>query len=239
MTTPSDPNQPGGYGGQPGYGQQPGGFAQQPGGPGDQPGYGGQPGYGQPAPGQPGYPAPGQQPGYGQAGYGQQPGPGLPNFPAAPPPSEGPRTTMAPPTTMTVAFWCYIVAAVVSIVASLVLFGQKPSLINQLQTGNTTLTPDQARTAANLGLTVGLVIAIIVAGLFVLFAFKLRAGRNWARIVMLIIAILSLLSLLTGASGGGVSALGLIGDLAAIVGAVFSFLPASNAYVAAVKQSRG
>jgi uncharacterized RDD family membrane protein YckC len=65
MSNPYPPSQPedpsGGYGQQPGYGQQQPGYGQQP------PGYGPPPGYGQPQPG------PGGPQGYGYGyGYGQQ-----------------------------------------------------------------------------------------------------------------------------------------------------------------------
>jgi hypothetical protein len=77
--TSQPPQPPGGYG-QPGFGQQPGQPGQQPAQPGygQQPPYGQQPSYGQ----QPGYGAPsqpsGQQSPYGQPGYGQQPAYGQP-----------------------------------------------------------------------------------------------------------------------------------------------------------------
>jgi hypothetical protein len=79
--TSQPPQQPGGYGHQPGEGEEarrPDGGQSAP--EQGQPGYGqqppsyGQPGYGQ----QPGYGAPYGQPSYGQPGYGQQPGYGAP-----------------------------------------------------------------------------------------------------------------------------------------------------------------
>lgn len=220
MTTPSDPNHQPGFGQQPGYGEQPG-YGQQ------QPGYGQQPHYGQQQQG--GY----QQPG----GYGNS---GLPGFPAAPAPVDnGPQPTFTPPTTVNAAFWCYIVGAVAVVVGALLFLGQKQTILDTLRNNNNAgLTESQLEAAANTGVTVGLVFAIIVAALYAFFAFKMRAGRNWARIVLLIVAILALLSLLTNLSNGTLPVLTLIGDLAAVVGAVLSFLPASNEYVAAVKRSR-
>ncbi len=51
-----------------------------------------------------------------------------------------------------------------------------------------------------------IVLSLMFAGLYVLFAFKLRVGRNWARIVLTIVAALALLSLLLGGAGSRSSA---------------------------------
>jgi len=57
--------------------------------------------------------------------------------------------------------------------------------------------------------------AVIIAGLYLLFAYKLRAGRSWARIVLTIIVALHLLILIFILGGTLVS---YIGALAAIAG---------------------
>jgi hypothetical protein len=187
----------------------------------------------------------GQQPGYGQQqqpGYGQQQGYGQQGYPSAPPIAEQ-ATGPAPqqPTTILVSFWCWIVAAVLGLVGALILFGEKGSLNAAAQSrlatsGNTDITPTQVSAVVN-GIIVGaLVAAIIVGALYVLFAFKLKQGRNWARIVLLIIAILDVLSLLV--NGGGTGVLGWIGVVVAVVGAVTSFLTPSSQYIAAVKAQR-
>jgi hypothetical protein len=161
---------------------------------------------------------------------------GLPNFPAAPPPSEGPAQVYTPPREIMAAFWCYVVAAVVILVGGVLSLGAKQTLVDSLQANNTNLTPTQIDQLASGTLTVLLVVAVIVAALFLLFAFKLRAGRNWARIVLAIIAVLELISLLNGR--GSASVLSYIGILAAVIGAVLSWMPNASAYVSAVKRSR-
>ena len=191
MTTPSDPNQSGGPGDQPGYGQQPGGY----------------------------------------------PSSGLPSFPAAPPPTEAPRQTFTPPTEVQASFWCFIAAAVVVLVGGLLSLGARQQIVDTLRANNTgNLTADQLNQVASVTLTVLLVVAVIIAGLFVLFAFKVRAGRNWARITLAIIAILDLISLLN--SRGSASILSYIGVIAAVVGAILAFTPKASEYMAAVKRAR-
>jgi hypothetical protein len=168
--------------------------------------------------------------------YGDQQS-GLPRFPSAPPPMEGETRTITPPTEITVAFWCYIVAAVVTVVGGLMVLGARQQIMDAVRSAGNggNLTPQQLDAAANLAIGLAVVLSLVFAGLYVLFAFKLRAGRNWARIVLTIVAVLELLSLVT--SNGGGSALRYIGDLAAIIGAVLSYLPNSNAYFATVKRN--
>lgn len=172
---------------------------------------------------------PDQQPDHG---YGQQ---GLPNFPAAPPAMDVPRQTYTPPTEIQAAFWAYIVAALVGVIGALMLFGARQQLLDAARTSSPTLTEDQLNSVVSITIGSIVVVGLIFAALYVLFAFKLRAGRNWARIVLTIVAVLALLSLLIG--GAGSSVLRLVGDLAAIVGAVLSYMPNSNAYINAVKQT--
>jgi hypothetical protein len=163
---------------------------------------------------------------------------GLPNFPSAPPPSDyGQRQpAYAPPTEIMASFWCYIGAAVLVVVGGLLYLGDKQTVLDTLRTANnTSLTESQLESLASVTVALVAVFAVIVAGLYALFAFKLRAGRNWARIVLTIIAALDLLGLLSGRGG---AAVGYIGALAAVVGCVLSYLPNSGRYFAAVKASR-
>jgi hypothetical protein len=166
---------------------------------------------------------------------------GLPNYPSAPPSgdmgyaqNQQQQPAFAPPREVTVSFWCYIAGAVIVLIGGLFYLGSKQTVLDTLRNNNTsTLTDTQLQAAANLAVGLVVVFAIIIAGLYVLFAFKLKAGRNWARIVLTIIAALNLLSLLSGGT-----ALSYIGTLAAVVGCVLSYLPNSSAYFAAVKRSR-
>jgi hypothetical protein len=168
---------------------------------------------------------------------------GLPNYPSAP--SSGDmgyqqqqQPTYAPPREVTISFWCYVGAAAIVLIGGLFALGLKQSILDSLRNNNTTgLTESQLQAAANLGVGVALVISVIIAGLYLLFAFKLKAGRNWARIVLTVIAAIDLLSLVSIARQGG-SPVSYIGALAAVVGCVLSYLPNSSAYFTAVKASR-
>ena len=69
---------------------------------------------------------------------------------------------------------------------------------------------------------------IIGGGLRVLFAVFMLRGRNWARIVLLIVAVITVLASFTAIVSGDV--IQLIALLVVIVAAVLMYLPASNAY---------
>jgi len=164
---------------------------------------------------------------------------GLPSFPSAPPANEYDQQRQpagAAPTELVAAFWCYIGAAALVLIGGLLYLGDKQAVLDALRTANTTnLTETQLESLASTTLAIVVVAAAIIAGLYALFAFKLKAGRNWARIVLTIIAAIDLLALVTGRGG---AAVGYVGALAAIVGCVLSYLPNSSAYFAAVKAAR-
>ena len=81
----------------------------------------------------------------------------------------------------------------------------------------------------------------VFAGLFVLFAVKMRAGRNWARIVITIYTAMGVWSFLTAIAGSGAE-LELIWSLAevafGVTAVVYMFRPESTKYFAEHKQRR-
>ena len=137
-------------------------------------------------------------------------------------------------------FWCWLVSALLWLVGGLLIIGQRQNLINALRQANNNtpnhLTDAQIQHAVTVSITGVVVVAVIIAALFALFAFKLRAGRNWARIVLTVIGVLALLDLIMRAHAS--TALSYASGILAIVAAVLSYLPRSNAYIAAVKHAR-
>jgi hypothetical protein len=128
----------------------------------------------------------------------------------------------------------YLVAAilgVVGIVLSLVLLpatidAATQSAIRAAQ-GQDTQGVDYA--AVGRGIAIGatvlaVAIQVVLIVLTVVFARKMNQGRNWARIVLLVLAVLQLFGVL-GAFGVGALQFVLL-----VVAAILSFLPASNAW---------
>jgi hypothetical protein len=81
----------------------------------------------------------------------------------------------------------------------------------------------------------------IFAGLFVLFAYKMRAGRNWARILLTIYTVWGAMSFLTAMASSGAD-LQLMWSLAeaafGVTAVVYMFRPESTKYFAEHKQRR-
>ncbi|SEB15054.1 hypothetical protein [Leifsonia sp. 21MFCrub1.1] len=173
-------------------------------------------------------------------------------FPAAPPPppSSPPAAGVpgastvaptAPPTTVNIAFWLYIVGAVLSVVSGIitiaVVSGSRADQVRIIEQQGGDLKGLTAQQVADASVTFlvtwSIVTLIFWAIVFVLFAYFMRRGANWARIVLTVLTVLSLLNLLTGFGTG------LLQVLATIVAVVLMWLRPSSAYFAAVKAAKG
>ncbi|WP_206784973.1 hypothetical protein [Amycolatopsis sp. MtRt-6] len=160
-----------------------------------------------------------------------------PNHPQSPA-SLGQAPAPPRPGTIEGAFWAFIAAPVIGLIGGLLIFADRDRIAAGLRDtdrqrgGN--LTDAQLDQVVTVTMITAVVIAVVIAGLYLLFAFKLRAGRNWARIVLTVLAALQLLSVLTGQSTIG----GYVAVLAAVVGVVLSFTGPSNAFFAAAKGQR-
>ena len=141
------------------------------------------------------------------------------------------------PGTVEAAFWIYLVSGVLTLALTLLVFTQagKQAIQNAVrQSGSTqNMSEDQLVQTAQIVAVAAAVIGLAIA---LLFAFKMRAGRNWARIVLTVFAVLSLLSLFGVRTG--TSFTDFIGPIVSLVALVLMWLPASNEYFAAAKRRR-
>lgn len=172
----------------------------------------------------------------------------LPPAPAAPgafpsysgsaaPVVERPTTT---PTTINVSFWLYIASAVLSVVSGIVALslvsGTRQTVIDQLERQGTTLQGQNIQQLADTAIAVGIGVLIVTtifwAIVFVLFAFLMRRGANWARIVLTVLTAISLLNL------GSAFGIGFAQVAAAVAAAILLWLPASSQWFAAIKASK-
>ncbi|NKX51421.1 hypothetical protein HER39_12750 [Arthrobacter deserti] len=245
--TPSEPGNGQPQGPAPGRGQQPPQYGQ------NLPQYGQQaPQYGQQAP-QYGQQAPqyGQQaPQYGQQApqygqnlpqYGQQygyqkPMPGQYGYPGGQ--QQYGSSRPSPPREVMIAFWLFIAAAVLCAVDILLSLSQvgpattailnDPQLQDALSESGGGLDPGAVRGAVGVMVVI---FGLVTLGLYLLVAFGVRAGKNWARILGTVFAALSLFGLAQLGLGTlvillGVAAIGLL------------FLPVSSAYFKGVSARR-
>jgi hypothetical protein len=171
------------------------------------------PQYGQPAP-----PAYGQQP-YGQSPYAQYP-------------SEKPQTAGAGgvPQLVNISFWLLIAAAAVFVISMLMGISMlddpatRTTFNEAMRSSGATgaeFSYEQFKSALA-GMLVA--IAIVGAGIYLLVAFFVRKGKNWARILGTIFAAVSVLSLFQ------IPNLGTLGTLAGIAAIVLLYLPTTSPY---------
>jgi hypothetical protein len=176
------------------------------------------PQYGQNTPQAPGY---GQQP-FGQSSYGQSP--------YAQYPSEQPQPAGANgvPQLVNISFWLLIASAVIFVVSLLTGLTQlddpmfRQTFEDQMEAGGATgVTYEDIK-----GIIAGtlVVFAIIGAGLYLLVAFFVRKGKNWARILGTVFAALSIFGLF------GPPTIGTLGTLLGIAAIVLLYLPAAAPY---------
>ena len=156
---------------------------------------------------QPPYPPPGQGPGpypQGPPGY-----PGQGGYPGAAPPPYGSdqygQYGSAPPQRpkeVDTSFWLWIGSMVVSLLGAILTFSQfddiRQQAIDDALRADPTLDPQFFESAFEIALVVGLVFGLLVVALELFFLFKMRAGRNWARIVLTVLGAVSVLTALFG-----------------------------------------
>ncbi|MGI9093083.1 MAG: hypothetical protein ACR2FF_06520 [Mycobacteriales bacterium] len=187
------------------------------------------------------------RPGYpGQAG-GQAGGQGQPeSFPNAPTYQQQPYAQapapQAVPSTINSAFWLIVLSSLLGIVGSLLLFGSKSKIINNIKKNNPGYSTSKLNNNYHSIVIFAVIISIIFAALYIFFALKIRAGRNWARIVVTVLLVLGILGGLANAVNsnynGAFKAFSVIGLILNVAILVLLWLRPSNEYMASVKASQ-
>lgn len=173
--------------------------------------------------------------------YPQQPYP-----PQQPDMYQGQAPLPVAPSTVRGAFIIYLIAALLALVG--IVLSLTSNVWNEALAAADNNSGVDTQTLVNTVKITTVVVGLILLGLYLLFAFKMRAGRNWARIVLTVLSALSILSPTTASSSVTVNGsvykssstqlTGWIGAALGIVAIVLMFLPASNAYFAASKAAR-
>lgn len=183
-----------------------------------------------------GYPQAGGDPQSG--GYPDQPYPG--NYPGSgySGPPAAPAVKPKAPGTVTAAFIIYLLSAISALASVLLLLtGNGEQQLRQALADTNTSGIDQ-ETLFNTTRAVVIAVAVILLVLYVVFDFVMRAGRNWARIVLTVLSALSIVSSFSGSLGAARGATSWIGLILSVLAIVLMYLPQSNAYFAAAKLAR-
>lgn len=147
------------------------------------------------------------------------------------------------------AFLIYVVAALLAIVGAVLLVTSKTwDAAIAASAGKANASGITAESLANAVKIATIVVTVIIVGLYLLFAFKMRAGRNWARVVLTVLSALSIANTARSSSSitvnnqvysaAGSQVFSWLGAILAILAIVLMFLPASNAYFTASKAAR-
>ena len=175
-----------------------------------------------------------------QGWQGQPPPYGYAAAPSAPGhqfPSEAPER----PTTVRVGVGAFMATLILGLIASLVQFSSLDGLV--AQTVATANDPVITEDVVRAGLVVGVVIGLLLVGLEALFIWFAWKGRNWARIVLIVLGGLSAVFGLAGlgtatASTGFLDSLSVISLLLTIVGVVALALRPSSEWYRAMTARR-
>lgn len=160
-----------------------------------------------------------------------------PTDPAAPYGAAPTAEPIGRPKPVEIAFWLYLAAAVLSLLALVVSFASidavREQTLRQLeeQGQGDMLPPEAVEGAIWTGLVIGVVFALLFAAAYVVFAMLLRRGYGWARWVLAAFTVLAVFGVL----GGG---LGVLQFLTLAAATVLVFLPASNAWFRSAAERR-
>jgi uncharacterized membrane protein len=184
-------------------------------------------------------PPPGDSPGAWNAPAAGNPAHQTPGYPMSPPSGyPGSSGAPKPPGTVTGAFVLYLISAIAMIATGLLIFTapaersiRREIERNPVDTGG--LTIDQLITTAQ---WIAFAVTLVIGLVWLLFIFKMRAGRNWARIVITVFAVLGLLSLFSEYRSG--QAWDFIGPVLSVLALVLMWVPTSNEYFKAHARHR-
>ncbi|WP_439693827.1 hypothetical protein ACRQ4B_06255 [Curtobacterium sp. SP.BCo] len=121
------------------------------------------------------------------------------------------------PTTVTVSFVIWLVVVLANIIQG---------IISLVSGGGSSAAAQSVGTAP---LVAGAIFAFILAVIELIIVFKMRDGRNWARIVLTVLAVLQLIGVGVGAASGG-NAFGWIGAVAVLVATILMYVGGANGY---------
>ncbi len=146
-----------------------------------------------------------------------------------------PAESLRPPVPVQVAFWIWIASAVLVLVRAVLVFGQKNEIISELRTQKPAgLSPSEYPQAAQTLIEVQVAVFVLAALFYVFFAYKVRGGRNWARLTITVLTVIGVIySAYTGLNWNVILSL-----LISVVAVVLVYLRPSADYFAAYKRAK-
>ncbi|MDR6612003.1 hypothetical protein [Leifsonia sp. 1010] len=156
-----------------------------------------------------------------------------PSYPASSSPAPAAGGPVTPPQQVNTAFWLYIAGAalsLISLIVSLATIGSLKEAIQRQLVAQGQQVPDGAVDAGvAVSVTLTVIIGILFIAAYVLFAYFMRRGANWARIVLLVVTVLSLFDILGGFGTGAAR------FVVGVIATILIFLKPANDYFREVK----
>lgn len=165
-------------------------------------------------------------------------------FAPMPPPTEGEREPLVRPKAVDTAFQASVASTLIGALGTVFTVLLDRAQLTDLVTDMLSGVPDAQRDVPETVDLFQFIFAFSVAvfvGLFLLFAFKMRAGRNWARLALTVFAVIGVANFLSGVANSGAE-LELMWNLAEVAFAttavVYMYRKESTQYFADYKQRR-
>jgi hypothetical protein len=138
-----------------------------------------------------------------------------------------------PPSLIIAAFFGFMVSTVSAIAGGLVVLTARADIEAAFRESDPNVAQEQLDRLTLLAQAIPVGIAVVIAIVYLWLSFKLKAGRNWARVTLTVFTLLQAASLLaTEPSWAGYVSCGV-----AVLATVLSYLPPSNRYIAGVRRA--
>lgn len=134
----------------------------------------------------------------------------------------------SPPSTIIASFLGFLVGTLAVVAGAVFLASSGPEIAEEVRKTNTSMTDAEIDGAVTITQVIGIGVAAVVALGYLWLAFRLKAGRNWARVVLTILTLVQVAYLLVD----GATTIGYVSCAVAVVAVVLSYLPSANAYIA-------
>lgn len=163
---------------------------------------------------------------------------GMPTYPtdSEPTANQMGQPRPAPPAEVLLSVKLWFASIAVSLVASILTYAMtRGAAIDAMVAASPSLSRSEIETAVAVAMVIALILGLIMLGLQILFVLKMRAGRNWARIVLTVLAAISTVSGVIGLASGVTagSAVNLVALLLLLAATVFMYRPAAKPYFSA------
>lgn len=141
---------------------------------------------------------------------------------------------VTPPTTILVSFAGFLLSALSVLGTAALAIAARDQVVDAVRGGDQgpQMSEEMLQRTTTFSLAVVVAIAALIGLVYLWLAFKLKAGRNWARVALTVITAIEVVTLFTTEGG---TWLGYVSCAVAVAALVFSYLPASSAYIARVR----